>query len=225
MFPGKNFRIPFRVAAVLFTICIPLFLLAGNIRWVANDLQFYEDGFEKYDVSGDTGFSDEELIDISKGLIRYFNSGEIDDTMDIFSDDEITHLRDVRGLIQLSYIIQWVTLGYIVVFIAAGFAYGRKRFCRLFAMRVAVGSVVGILGITVIGLAALIDFEWLFITFHRIFFINDLWISSGYMPRIYTDGFFYDAAKFIAIATVLESALIGVVAGLFILRRRRRLAN
>jgi len=225
MLKEKNFRIPLRVAAVLFIISIPLFLLAGNIRWVANDLQFYEVGFEKYDVSGDTGFSDDKLIDISKGLIRYFNSGETDDTMDIFSEDEITHLRDVRGLIQLSYIIQWLTLGYIVVFVAAGFAYGRKRFWRFFTTLVAAGGMAGIIGLAVTGIAALIDFNWLFITFHHVFFTNDLWISSGYLPRIYTEGFFYDAAKFIVIATVLESVLIGVVAGLFMLRRRRRLAN
>jgi integral membrane protein (TIGR01906 family) len=225
MFPGKNFQIPFRVAAVLFIICIPLLLLSGNIRWVANDLQFYKDSFQKYDVSRETGFSDAELIEISEGLIRYLNTGAVDDTMDVFSEDDIAHLRDVRGLIQLSYIIQWSTLGYIVVFVAAGFAYGRKRFCRLFAMWVAAGSVVGIIGIAVIGLAALIDFDWLFIAFHRVFFTNDLWVSSGYLPRIYTEGFFYDAAKFIAIATVLESALIGAVAGLFILRLRKRLTN
>jgi integral membrane protein (TIGR01906 family) len=210
---------------VLFIICIPLFLLSGNIRWVANDLQFYEDGFENYDVSGETGFSDAELIDISKGLIDYFNYGEIDDTMDIFSEEEVIHLRDVRGLIQLSYVIQWTTLGYIIVFIAAGFAFGRKRFFHTFITGVAAGSIAGIMGVALTGIAALIDFDWLFIAFHRLFFTNDLWVSSGYLPRIYTEGFFYDAAKFIAIATVLESAFIGLIAGFFILRRRKRLAD
>jgi len=225
MFTAENLRIPIRVAAVLFIICISLFLLSSNIRWVANDLHFYEEGFEKYDVSRETGFSNEELVEISQGLIRYFNTGAVDGTMGIFSDDEITHLRDVRGLIQLSYMIQWITLGYIAVFITVGYIYKRRQIFPLLNKLVLKGSIAGIAGMAIIGIAALIDFEWLFILFHRIFFTNDLWISSGYLPRIYTEGFFSDAGAIIAIAMILENLFIGIIAGFFILRRRRRLAD
>jgi integral membrane protein (TIGR01906 family) len=217
----SRLRIPLYVASVIFILCVPFFLITSNIRWVANDLQLYEDGFEKYDVSQDTGLSDEELVNISKGVINYFNSGVISNTMDIFSGEEIIHLRDVRDIIQLCYIIQWTTLGYISLFITAGFIYKRRQFFHLFNIVVAAGSIASILGIAVIGIAALVDFNWLFVTFHRLFFSNDLWISSGYLPRIYTEGFFYDAAKILAIATVLEALLLGVITGFFILRRRR----
>lgn len=217
----KDFRIPFRVITVLFIICVPLLLLSSNIRWVANDLQFYEEGFEKYDVSADTGFSEQELIDISKGLIRYFNTGLIDDTMYVFSDDEITHLCDVRGLIQLSYAVQWSTLGYIITYIAVGYIYKRRQLFPLLDKLVLTGSISGIAGTAIVGIAALIDFDWLFTIFHRIFFTNDLWISSGYLPRIYTEGFFFDTGAIVAITMILESVFIGMIAGLFILRRRR----
>lgn len=221
MSAGRNFRIPFRVAAIIFIVCIPLFLLTSNIRWVANDLQFWEEGFEKYDVSSETGFSNGELIDISKGLIRYFNSGDIDDTMYVFSDDEIIHLRDVRGLIQLSYLIQWITLGCIVIFVAAGYMYKRRRLFSSLDKLVLTGSVAGLAALAATGITAVIDFDRLFILFHRIFFTNDLWISSGYLPRIYTEGFFYDAARAIAVTMVLQSLFIGAIAGFFLLRRRR----
>lgn len=217
----SRLRVPLYVASVIFILCVPFFLITSNIRWVANDLRLYQNGFDKYDVSQDTGFSNEELVNISKGLISYFNSGAIDDTMDIFSEEAIIHLRDVRGLIQLCYIIQWTTLGYMIVFITAGFIYKRRQFFHLFNMVVAAGSILSILGIAAIGIAALIDFNWLFVTFHRMFFSNDLWVLSGYLPRIYTEGFFFDTAKFIAVATLLESMLLGGTAGFFILRRRR----
>ena len=217
----KNIRILFYIAAMFFILCVPFFLITSNIRWVINDLQRYQDGFEKYDVSRDTGLSDEELIDISKGLIHYFNFGAFDNTMDIFSEEAIIHLEDVRGLIQLCYIIQWSTLGYMIVFITAGFIYKRRQFFHLFNTVVAAGSIISILVIAVIGIAALVDFNWLFIAFHRVIFSNDLWILSGYLPRIYTEGFFFDTAKFIAVATLLESILLGGTAGFFILRRRR----
>ena len=217
----KNIRILFYIAAVFFILSVPFFLVTSNIRWVANDLRLYQNSFEKYDVSRDTGLSDEELVNITKGLIDYFNSGAIDETMYIFSGEEIMHLRDVRGLIQLCYIMQWITLGYIIVFITAGFAYKRSQFFHLFNTVVAAGSIVSLLGIAAIGIAALVDFNWLFVAFHRVFFSNDLWILSGYLPRIYTEGFFFDTAKFIAVATLLEAILLGGTAGVFILRRRR----
>lgn len=217
----KNIRILFYIAAVFCVLCVPFFLITSNIRWVANDLKLYQNGFEKYDVSRDTGLSDEELVNITKGLINYFNSGAIDDTMDIFSEEEMIHLRDVRGLIQLCYILQWATFGYIILFITAGFIYKRRQFFHLFNTVIAAGSIVSLLGIAAIGIAALVDFNWLFVTFHRVFFSNDLWILSGYLPRIYAEGFFFDTAKFIAVATLLESVLIGGTAGFFILRRRR----
>ena len=213
-------RVVSRVAAILFIVCIPLFLLTSNLRWAANDLQFWEEGFEKYDVSTETGFSEKELTDISEGLIRYFNTGEIDDTIYVFSDDEITHLRDVRGLIQIDYIAQWLTLGYIIIYIIAGFIFRKRLFARPLAVVLAAGSAAGIAAVVLTVIAAAIDFDWLFIVFHRIFFTNDLWISSGYLPRIYTEGFFYDAAKMIALTTVIQSLLIGIPSGLFLLRRR-----
>jgi len=213
-------RVPSRVVGVIFIVCIPLFLLTSNLRWAANDLQFWEEGFEKYDVSAETGFSEKELTNISKGLIRYFNTGEINDMMYVFSDDEITHLRDVRGLIQLDYIVQWLTLGYIIIYIIAGFVFRKRLFVRPLAVVLAAGSAAGIAAIVLTVIAAAIDFDWLFVVFHRIFFTNDLWISSGYLPRIYTEGFFYDAGMAIALSTVFQSLLIGVPAGLFLLRRR-----
>jgi len=213
-------RVMSRVLSILFIVSIPLFLLTSNIRWVANDLHYWEKGFEKYDVSAETGFSEKELTDISKGLIRYFNSGEIDDTIHVFSDDEITHLRDVRGLIQLDYIIQWLTLGYIIIYILAGFVLRKKLFARPLAVALAAGGAAGIAAVALTAIAAAIDFDWLFTAFHRIFFTNELWISSGYLPLIYTEGFFYDAARAIAASTIFQSLLIGAPAGLFLLRRR-----
>lgn len=219
----KSVRILYYVTATVFILCFPFFLFTSNIRWVANDLQLYQDGFRKYNVSQDTGFSDEELTDISKGLIDYFNSGATSDTMDIFDEEEITHLHDVRNLIQLCYIIQWSTLGYIVVFITVGFIYKRKQFFQLFNTVVAFSSTVSIIGISSIGIAALVNFTWLFIAFHHVFFSGDSWILSGYLPHIYTEGFFSDAAIIIAVATILEALLIGIITGFFILRRRQAL--
>jgi len=55
-------------------------------------------------------------------LIHYFNTSEDSPQiqvikngkpMDLFTQREIDHLEDVKGLIHLFYSIQWITLGYM----------------------------------------------------------------------------------------------------------------
>ena len=217
----KNIRVLFYIAAVVFIICIPVLLLASNIRLIANDLYLHQYEFDKYSVSRETGLSRTELVEISEEMISYLNSGSIGNAMSIFTGNEIKHLSDVRSLIQICYILQWATLGYITAFIIAGFICKRKQFLVVFNNLVAAGSTVSVILVVVIGIAALVDFNWLFILFHHAFFRNGFWVSSGYLPHIYTEGFFSDAGTIIAETMILESLFIGIVAGFFILRRRR----
>jgi integral membrane protein (TIGR01906 family) len=217
----KHWRIIVYIAIVLFILCIPLLLLTSHLTWAVNDLQLYEQSFVKYDVSRDTGLSGEKLHEVAVGLINYFNSAEADEALDIFSGREMLHLRDVRSLIVLNYHLQEAICGYIALFIIAGFLWLRRRFLLPFARMVLGGSILTLAVIIGLGIAALIDFDWLFIAFHRMIFSNDYWILEGYLPRILTVGFFSDTAMLIATATAIESLLLGGISGLFVLRKIR----
>jgi len=211
-------------ASFLFIICIPLLLLTSNLRWAVNDLRLYQYGFDKYQISQETGFSNEELVDTAKGLIKYFNSGEIDNALSIFNKREMVHLQDVRDLIQLCYTLQYATLGYIILYLVAGFIWKRRQLLPATYKLFVYGSILSIAALTMIGVAALIDFDGMFMAFHRLFFTGDTFVLSGYLPTIFTEGFFADAAKFIAIAIVIESIIILTITGGLLLRCRRKSA-
>ena len=217
-------------ASFLFIICIPFLLLTSDLHWAVNDLRLYQYGFDKYHISQKTNFSNEELTSTAKGLIKYFNSGEIGSTLSIFSDNgsemqrEIAHLRDVRALIQLCYTIQYATLGYISLFLAAGFAWKRRQFLPIMYRLSVYGSILSIAALAAIGIAALIDFDGLFMAFHHLFFTGDTFVLT-YLPTIFTEGFFSDAANFIAIAIIIEAIIIGVITGGLLLRYRRKSAT
>ena len=215
-------RVSMLTVSFLFIVGIPFLLLTSNLRWAVNDLRLYQYGFDKYHISQETGFSNEELIDTGKGLIKYFNSGEIDSKLAIFSEREMAHLRDVRDLIQLCYAIQYATLGYIVIFLAAGFAWKRRQFLPAMYRMFIYGSILSIAALAAIGISASIDFDWLFMRFHYLFFTGNTFILSGYLPIIFTEGFFSDAAKFIAIAIIIEAIIIAAITGGLLLRYRRR---
>lgn len=205
----------------LFILCIPFFLITTNLRWAVNEIRLYEYGFNKYMVSEKTGFSDEELLDVAQGLIHYFNTGNSGEEFEIFNEREVAHLKDVRSLIALCYCVQQATLLYLVIFALAGFIWQRKRFAPPLIRMLVGGSILTIALLAFMGIAALADFDWLFTTFHHVFFSGDSWILSGYLPQIFTGGFFYDAALFIIGAVVVEALVIGGLGGLFIQRWRK----
>ena len=114
--------------AGLFILCIPIFLITSNLRWAINDIHLYEYGFNKYEVSEETGFSDEELLEVAQGLIRYINTGQQGSEFEIFNDREIVHLEDVRDLVLVNYRLQEATLGFLLIFTIVGVIWQRKRF-------------------------------------------------------------------------------------------------
>lgn len=186
-----------------------------------NEIRLYEYGFNKYAVSEKTGISEEELLDVARGLVFYIDTGEKSAALDIFNEREIVHLQDVRDLVYIHYRLQVAAFGYLIAFTLVGLLWQRKRFALPITRMLLGSSIFTITLLLVMGLVALVNFQWLFYTFHRLFFSGDSWILSGYLPRIFTEGFFSDAALFLIGAVVVEALVIGGIGGYFVLRQRR----
>jgi len=207
------------MAASLFVICIPLFLLSSHITWAVNSLPLYEYGFNKYDVSQNTGLSSEELHEVAISTIHFLNTGEQGEALDIFNDDEMAHLKEVSNLVHVNYYIEAAAFSYIVLSVAAGFAFKRRRFIPTLSGIGLYGCVITLMLIISLGVAALVDFGRFFSAFHSIFFTSETWMISGQLPLIFTEGFFADTTLFIFLAVIIECLIIGCVSYFLILRR------
>jgi integral membrane protein (TIGR01906 family) len=219
MSKARHVRLPVYLAIGLFILCIPLFLFTSHITWAINEFHLYEYGFDKYDVSQETGISDEQLDEIAIAVIQYINSGEQTEALDIFDENEIAHLQDVRQLILINYILAGCTFGYIVAFIMGSFVWLRKRFVPILTKLALAGSILTLTLLIALGISAIVDFYGLFSAFHRLFFSGDSGVLSGYMPCIFTEGFFADTTLFITGAILVESLILGAVSGFLVLRR------
>jgi integral membrane protein (TIGR01906 family) len=225
----KPLRILSGLAVGLFILCIPIFLLTTSMNWAVNEVRLYQYGFDKFAVSEATGIGDEELLVVAREIIHYFNSKEepIQITIltaedeELFNEREVTHLKDVKGLIGLCYNLQQATFGYLAAFAIGGFVWQRRRFAPSLAKMMLAGGAITIVLLILVGIVALVNFQWLFLGFHRLFFSGDSWILSGYLPQIFPPGFFYDAVLFIVGAIVVEALVIGGMGGFFVLRGRR----
>lgn len=202
------------INTILFIICIPVLLIATDVRFAANDIRLYNYGFNKYEVSEETGLAKEELTQIAHQLIDYFNSDEEFIDVAVFNERDVAHLKDVKGLIQLVYRLQFVSLAYIIAYIVFNLILLRGALWRELAKRLIWGCLFTIGIIFVIGIMALVGFDELFLWFHLVSFRNDLWRLYPGDPLLlmFPEGFFRDAALFIVGAVILEALIVAGIA-------------
>ena len=214
----------------LFILCLPVLLLTASIGGAVNSLWLYKDGFQKYDVSQTTGLADSELEKAAAGLIGYFNSNEEyislsvvknGKSFELFNQREVTHLKDVKGLIRLDYRVLLGALIYALGY-AVGNLFWRKDWRRLSRGMVGGSSLTLALMLALVS-GTLLGFDQLFLQFHLISFSNEFWQldpSRDYLIMLFPQGFWYDAFLFCAIATAVGAVVLGGVAGWYLLFNR-----
>ena len=214
-----------RVATItakwLFILCLPVLLLTASIGVAFNGLWLYKYGFDKYDISQTTGLAQSELDRAATGLIHYFNSDEEtislavtkdEESFELFNEREVAHLRDVKELIWLDYRVLLGTLIYVLGYAGASLFF---RDWRQLAWGVVGGGGLTLALMLVLGLGMLLNFDQLFLQFHLISFANEFWIldpTRDYLIMLFPGGFWYDAALFCALATVVGAIVLGGVA-------------
>ncbi|MFC1872466.1 TIGR01906 family membrane protein [Chloroflexota bacterium] len=203
----------------LVVISLPPLLLAGSVAMAVNSPSFYEYGFAKYHINEHTGISADDLNDTSQQLISYFN-GSSEEFPDItvtlnsqpftlFNEREAGHMRDVRVLFRLDYLV--LLISGVVVAAGAAILAGGKEWRPKLASAMRWGGLVtlGLLGL--LGAGMMLDFESLFWQFHLLSFSNDLWLlnpATDYLIMLFPQGFWFDAALLVAV-------LAGVGSGVF----------
>ena len=217
---NRAIHISLRFAVALAVVAIPVLLVTSSLRFAINAGGLYEYGFDQYNISLRTGIDRAELSRIGGEIRDYFNDGaeliDIDtviygEPQPLFTEREIIHMQDVKGLIHGVYMFQWITLGYLLAAVAAS-AWLRRREAIPGVVRVGFwGGVVTLLVIGALGLGSVVGFEALFLKFHQLSFANDFWKLN---PRIHNlvamfpEPFFRDATLFVALMAIGQALLL-----------------
>jgi len=214
-------------------LCLPLLLLAASVGWVANSFWFYKDGFEKYRISQTTGLSVQTLESIAVDLIDYFNSDaeyasitaiKDGESFELFNQQEVAHLKDVKGLIWLDYRLFLGALIYVLAY--TGVSLFRWRDRRQLARGVAKGSIITLGILVVLGImSTLVDFGTAFTRFHFLAFTNELWRldpAKDYMIMLFPEGFWYDATLLCGGMMAGLAVILGGASGVYLKRAGKR---
>ena len=212
------------VLAVLFIAVVPVFLIAFNVRWVINFPPLYSYGFDKYDIVRYTGIERDELISAGKQIRDYFNNdAELLEmrvvvggvrVMNLYNEREVLHMRDVKGLVKGVYRVSEITGLFLALVVVGGFVNWRRSFTPMLGSLMRWGGGVTLGLVALVGLGAVVGFDRLFLAFHLISFSNDLWQLDprrDYLIAMFPQGFFFDATMLIALAVVVEAAILVIV--------------
>ena len=162
-----------------------LALLTGIILYFATSAGEYEAAMTRFAPPTSTGLAAEEYAPLAAHIADYL-AGRKDDFQYMlpgtdgtespaFHDYELIHMADVRNLIRLDRRVCVLALGLAAVSLGALLCAGREG--RKPAYKGAV-TALRVLGIFAAGMVlwAVINFDGLFITFHKVAFRNDYWL-------------------------------------------------
>ena len=129
----SSMRLLKRSAVGLFLVAVPLALIGTNVRVVINAPVLYSYGFDRYDIPYWTGIERSELLSAAGQIRDYFNNN--DEFLDLnvfvagirrglYSEREVLHMKDVKGLVKGVYRVEEIALTYLAIFAVVGLVAG-----------------------------------------------------------------------------------------------------
>ena len=218
-----------------FSVIAALLITSFEIAMYA-DFDVYRQEYEKYDVLSELDMTMDDVMYVTHEMMDYLR-GEGDtlsvvttvegQEQDFFNEQDRFHMGEVRELFIGGLNIRFgacVAAVLCVLFLVITRADIKKVVPRSYWIALGVTGAAVIL----IGIAAVVDFNAVFVQFHHIFFDNDLWIfdpAEDYMIRMLPEGLFYDMVMRIGAIFVVSLVVLLVLSFIpKIADRRKKLA-
>lgn len=227
-------KLQWAAGIVLSFSIIAILLITSFEIAMYSDFSVYEKEYEKYDVLSDLDMTMEDVMHVTREMMVYLRGDR--DTLsvvttvegteqDFFNEQDRFHMGEVRDLFIGGLNIRTGAAAaalICLVFLVVSKARLRKILARSYQI------ALGITGAAVlfIGIAAVVDFNAVFVQFHHIFFDNDLWLfdpAEDYMIRMLPEGLFADMVLRIGIlfvAGLVVLLIASIVAGRLAVRKK-----
>ncbi len=205
-----------RVALVLLALCVPVICITTGVRALSLSDAYFRWG-QSLQANYDTPTREQrEAADVAiarflagnRALPLEFQRVGLPETF--FSEREVLHMEDVRGILRL---VSWLQAVGGVLAVGLLFYLLRNRQATLSAARAIVwgASLTWAIIIFVSG-ASLLDFQAVFLQFHLLSFSNDMWMldpARHNLIRMFTFTFFFLSALMVAALAGLQAAILG----------------
>ncbi len=221
-----------RLACAVFYVALPVLLMTTNVRFAFSEERVYQYSIDYYNVPSVTHISHADLIAATQDIRAYFDNNadylrtqvhdQSGNVVPLFSNKEVQHMHDVKGLVRRVYALEIISLIAVAAYVTGVYLWGREEALSELARRALKVSAVTVGAVVLFGLiAATGSFDTLFVRFHELSFGNNFWQldpSRDHLVQMFPEGFWLDATLLIAGLTVLEAAILGGVSFLYLRR-------
>lgn len=220
------------LATLLFILALPVAIVTSNIRVLANAPVVYDYSFDRYNAEDATGLSRADLDSTAAALRQYFNNDEktFYHTVTegglpgpVFNARETRHMEDVKGLFVWVNRLQELSVIFVLAYVVAFFLWARDSNVRQLATQALIGLGLGTLAVGGIAVVAAFGFEAAFTRFHKVLFSNNLWQldpERDHLIQMFPQDFWRDITIVLGAMCALEAALVGAVAGIYLMSTR-----
>lgn len=167
-----------KLLSILLALSLAIGVLAASVYLLGTGSMTMRIVMERYAPPEDTGLPAAEYAPVVDMITRYLKGGS-DAFQHVFTVDgaeyaafnakEQHHMADVQDLFRLCRFVAWLGWGIVI--------FGSLSARRKLAWRTIRRTLIAILAaVTIVIIAACIDFDSLFVLFHKVAFTNDLWL-------------------------------------------------
>ncbi len=176
----------------MLVLFLPIAIILSNLLILTNNSNFYETIYKKENIYQNFQ-STTQVNNATKELIGYLRGqNTLEDN--IYSLQAKVHLKDVKSLLKSAFAVNILAL--FVVAITASILLKYKKF-RLLKRSMIIGSLTTIAIVVIIAVSLIVNFDFLFIKFHKLLFNNNLWLfpEEDNLIKLFPISFFTEFTK------------------------------
>lgn len=217
----------------IFVLALPIALITTTLRVVISEQAVYDYAVRDYGAERASGIPESELIRANTQIRDYLansdapplapqvrnNEGE---TISLFSAKEISHMADVRSLVQLMFTVQMITMAIALTLAVV--------MVMLWPARVLAAATLwaGLLmtsALAVVGALAMTGFDGAWSQFHQIAFTNDLWQlnpRTDHLIQMYPQAFWMDVSMAIGMLLLAQTFALTALSATYLVLTRNK---
>ena len=176
------------------------YFLIGLIAWLSmlcsiaatsvTNEALMKQGFLQFSQTAHLGVPASRYGDYAHGLCQYLDGktaltqikdAETGEGVNAFSDKENAHLQDVRGIVRFLKAARYVGGGLVIGALALLYFLQKRERPRMLAHAVrgfSHSALFLLLFASALAVWGIVNFDGLFVTFHKVAFTNDLWLLN-----------------------------------------------
>lgn len=202
------------LGVVILVGLVPTIVLSGLYLLMSPAYLHYEYGKAGFPPA--TLLSDEQRYEAAVECVRYLRTGagiELLEELEgsegpLFNERELRHMADVKVVTRGAFTLHRICTVLVLAATLYLARFGAEGEC---ARRLAQGAGLTIALVALVLIAALVNFNRFFTTFHRIFFEGNSWIFSytDILIQLFPLPFWIDTVNNLVLMVIVESVVIG----------------